>query len=424
MRGQYSLSTLSLYSPEPSLTLPALLSPKHSRCGSNQPESPSLRWDELGNHSQTLERLSPVRSGKQLPSDSDFQRLISRLEQVVSGSELRGFVLVAGKTVRLELAIGEWQYLKVKAAGLPSPLTVVLKRTKGRVASYASLSVPEPDHQSCDFASRTDRFLVTAHGPRFKTKWIFLGLHCIEQAVFTLTVRVAPVKKGKSADYSKPQGLMELAELRKDAEKRKALFQRVESILAVRKEKMLQKCSNRDFVRENKTLRTEEELGAKREAETLRREEALRRYEAALNRKKQRALLQLNKQETKRLQEALAEDAQSRVEEVQACLRAAVCAGAAEALWEVLVQHKEEPSGVTLVANAMVRRYVRRMSQATSLKRQTKELLLNHLTLYTASVFPVCLVTTRMTLFAVIRSNAEAHKAKCAFDEYVNKGDI
>lgn len=407
------------------MTLPALLSPKHSRGGSFNPfESPSLRLDELGNHSRTLERLSPMRSNKQLPSDSDFQRLISRLEQVVSGSELRGFVVIAGKTVRLELTTGEWLYLKVKAAGLPSPLTVVLKRTKGRVASYASLSVPEPHEQSCDMASRTDRFLVAAHGPRFKNKWIFLGLHCIEQAEFTLTVRVAPVRKVKSMDFSKPQGLMELAELRKDAEKRKALFKRVESILAIRKEKLQQKYNNRDFVQENKTLRTDEELCAKREAETLRREEALRRYEAALTHKKQQALLRLNKQESKKMQETVAEAAHSRQQEIQACLVAAVCAGAAEALWAAMAQHKEEPSSPKLVANAMVRRYARRLSQATSLKRQTKELLLNHLTLYTASVLPDSLAIARVTLFAAICSSAEAYKARYAFDKYVSKGDI
>ncbi len=407
------------------MTLPALISPKHSRYGSfNLLESPSLHWEESGSRSRTLELLSPTRSDKQLPSDSDFQRVISKLEQVVSSSALNGFTVTAGKTVRLELATGEWQYLKIKAAGLPSPLTVMLKRSCGRLAAYISLSVPEPDQHSCDLASSTDRFLVPAHGPRFKGKWIFLGLHCMEQADFTLTVRATAPRKAKSLDLSKPSGLIDLAELRKDAEKRKVLFKRVEFILADRKEKLQQKCSNRDFVRENKTLRIEEDMCAKREAETLRREEALRRYEATLCLKKQRALLRLNRQEQKRIQETLAEEAKCRQEEMQACVLAAFCAGAAEAMWTAVAQHKEEPSTPKLVANAMVRRYARRLSQATSLKRQYKEILLNHLTLYTASMLPLRLPTTRITLFTAIRGSVAAHKVKSAFDKYFSKGEL
>jgi hypothetical protein len=72
---------------------------------------------------------------KPIPSQGDYENVLRRLEQLVSGSaaDLRELSACEEKYVQMNMNVREWRFVRVKTHGKRVPLSVFLARVKGKV---------------------------------------------------------------------------------------------------------------------------------------------------------------------------------------------------------------------------------------------------------------------------------------------------
>jgi hypothetical protein len=123
-----------------------------------------------------------------LPSEQDFRLLQDRLEQIVSD------VNFAQKKVQLKedrefefiLPARDKKFLSVAVRARPTPLKVVIKRSRGKLLVFSSKSNAEPSKQ--DTHHLTDSFSIGETGSKFKSEQVYIGLEALQECLFTIKV--------------------------------------------------------------------------------------------------------------------------------------------------------------------------------------------------------------------------------------------
>jgi len=354
-----------------------------------------------------------------LPSDRDYKRMINRLDKIIHGSALSFKCMTISESKPTDLALdeNEWQYLKVKLQGLQIPAKVSLHRSKGRLICYLSRTISEPTDFFYDEVHSTDDFLLSEPGLRFKSPWMYLGIKCLEEATFTVTLKFGYVHRTKKRQVGGRPGVFEdLEELRRDEDKRKELDRKVKEALERRKDRW--KSSEVDFVRKNKGEEGLEERDRWRGEQVQRRFEALQRKRAHLHSRKARAIANIQRQELRREAEATARltlQARLQHEHLQRLwlgLSSFVhVSSSLHAHWFKAKQAKEDVLR-KLSAASIIQRCYRRVRLFVNPKRKTKELLLHHLMLYKGMFGEVVRAEGKEMVLAAIRGGVRSNGVK------------
>lgn len=354
-----------------------------------------------------------------LPSDRDYKRMINRLDKIIHGSALsfKCMTLSESKPADLALDENEWQYLKVKLQGLQIPVKVSLHRSKGRLICYLSRTISEPTDFFYDEVHSTDDFLLSEPGLRFKSSWLYLGIKCLEEATFTVTLKFGYVHRTKKRQVGgRPSAFEDLEELRRDEDKRKELDRKVKEALERRKERW--KGKEVDFVRRNKGEEGLEDREKWREEQIQRRLEAFQRKRAHLHSRKARAIANIQKQELRRQAEAAARltlQAKLQHEGLQR-LWLGLCSfvHASASLHSHWFKAKQAKNEVLkkLSAASIIQRCYRRVRLFVNPKRKIKEMLLHHLMLYRGVFGEVVRAEGKEMVLAAIRGGVRSNEVK------------
>ena len=367
------------------------------------------------------------KSPQPFPTEKDYVRLQNRLGRVINGSTLsfRFTILSETKPVDLSLESNERQYIRIKAAGLSSPMKIFINRSKGKVVVYVSRSFQEPDELNCEESHSRDGFIFAEPGMHFKTAYVYLGVHCLDEATLTITVSFGYRRRTHGAILKLPS-ITGLEEFRKDEGKRKALGRRVEELLTSTTEPI--KTTARDYIRENRAkLGKDEDENAKKELKVQRREEALRKHFQNLKDKKEKALLQLRRQELRIEAEGKARlelEARQQQEAMQKqWLGLLPFFVSVEVLYANYVTRKAnvEEAGRQVKAAMVLQRCYRRVLLQINPKRLIRQHALHHLAFFTKVIGPEIAYESRRKVANVIRDSTEADRVKDFLDAYYRK---
>ena len=252
---------------------------------------------------------SPLLSTRQAtpgPNDLDFKRVLERLNRITvqGGVDSRKLVLTDDKPVELLLDYNDTIFIRVPTFHQLSPLTISIKRSKGKLTTYVSKTIPEPMEALCDCSFRGDIVTIADLGPKFKCKSVFLAITAQEESVFTV-----------KAHFGRTKPLLRITN--------KLLPQDTDEVdwmaLLPQPSNKTKSCKTlRNFVEENQQLRlspTFRDLTDRKEAWKHRRETVLRRFRENLSSKRSKALNIINKREIQRLERLrIAKEADLRTE--------------------------------------------------------------------------------------------------------------
>lgn len=364
------------------------------------------------------------------PNERDYKRMITKLDKIIHGSALsfKCVTISDSKPADLTLDDLEWQYLKIKLQGLPIPLRVSIHRSKGRLVSYISRTTEEPTEFLYEEMHTGDDFMYSEPGIRFKSAWLYVGLKCVEEASFTVSVKFGFVRKpGKKAVGVRKSVAEDLEGFRRDEEKRKELDRKVKEVLEKRKE-LMKGGSTVDFVRKNKGEERLEEREKWREMQVQRRVEVIYRHRAQLHSRKAQALATLQRQDLRR------EAAQA----AQAALQLKLQFQHTQRLWLALstflshsqtlhhTWHKtktaQEEIARKMAAAQLIQRCFRRVRLFVNPKRRARERMIHHLKLYVELFGEVVRTESKEMIIAVMRRGVKANDIKNKAVEMYQRG--
>lgn len=252
----------------------------HSHAGLCLPASPKKS-------SAAHELPSPPKT----PTDQDFQRVIDRLCKLQAVNYGRRIVLTEDKAESCVLDPSEVQYFKVMLAGKPTPLKVMLKRTKGKAVTYVSTAISEPSEVVNDAVYRKDLFTVTEMGAQFRLEAVFFAVQAIGTLAFSVNVHFGKRKITRS-DSSPRSRLVQAKE--------EEQWERYRS-----KQEAKMPSPSKSFIRRNLVIVPTSSPKRIQEAESRRKAMEQRRKSAFIRRKsieadrKKRTFFTLHKQEIK-----------------------------------------------------------------------------------------------------------------------------
>ena len=170
------------------------------------------------NSTQSLKTIS-----SKMPSERDFNRLLDRLEMVISTKALahKKVTLKEGQPVEIILMSETTQFFKVFTKARKCPLRVEITRFKGRLKTYVSREVSEPNETLHDQAFRFDKFQVSDSGLKFRGEQIFIGVFAVTDANFSICVNFGREKlqKKEPETYEAPKTNQEKKEFPKETPK-------------------------------------------------------------------------------------------------------------------------------------------------------------------------------------------------------------
>lgn len=125
-----------------------------------------------------------------LPSEGDFNKLLNRLDLVISRKSLvhKKVTLLEHEPLELLISQNETQYIRIPAKDKVTPMTIRIVRERGSIITYVSKKYPEPSDQLHELVSKHDLFDVPDINIRFKTDNIFLALTGIQDSSLTILI--------------------------------------------------------------------------------------------------------------------------------------------------------------------------------------------------------------------------------------------
>ena len=240
--------------------------------------------------------------GLSLPTERDFTRIQTRLTKLATGVglTLRPLTLPEGKPLDITLEQDDWQYVKIRLYGKPTPLEVNMKKNRGKAVIYVSKSVMEPSESFHDEKWKKETVVVTEPGLRFKSEWMFLGIKCLQDVQITLNIRFGKVNESSKRKNEHSYGLSELDLFRFDEKNRSNLGESVANILKRKKQGLEMSRSSRNFLEENAKMASFRSSWMNREEEETHRLQVLERSIQIAEERRVKAETGLRKQELRR----------------------------------------------------------------------------------------------------------------------------
>ena len=240
---------------------------------------------------------------KAIPSEGDYEKVLKRLELLVSGSaaEYKEESATEEKRLKMTMSLREWRFLRVKTHGKRVPLSVNLTRTKGKVVTYFNKTQFEPTETQYDGVFPCDFFEISDFYSEFRMPMVTLGFKCISEAELTVSIhfgkelQLPSTRKPKSFN---PFGSPEVLEAK------------VKGILATREAQVRTFPPPHNHIQANIThiRRSMEDLETWQNKAKDRREQAMLKYREKLREKKLRV-------ENAKLQRVLKQEALRAVQE-------------------------------------------------------------------------------------------------------------
>lgn len=85
--------------------------------------------------------------------------------------------------------------------GKKCPLRVNIKRKKGRLETYVSRTIPEPNDELCDACYKKDKFLISDTGLKFRVEMVYFCLHAVTDSILTFSVGFGPERRDDGRNY-------------------------------------------------------------------------------------------------------------------------------------------------------------------------------------------------------------------------------
>lgn len=347
----------------------------------------------------------PVRT----PTDSDFQRLIDRLQKAQSGFRSnKRLSLVEDKVESCRLDQDEVQYMRVAVLNQPAPLRVVFRRNRGRLVAFVSRSVAEPSETLADAIVYRDVVKVMDTSPKFKCEVVYIAVKALTSSVFTVKIHFGKPELTRS-DTTQPS---------KDHHNRsqeEILWEMLENSIQGRNS------PNRsvNHIKQNLVI-LPPESPVRRAAAKLRKKQTVERRKSALARKqslaqelRQRKYMELHRQETRLLELEQERSLQRLKNRKAACekdwIRTIAWAKAAQAFLnsfqirkaELALEAQKHKSAVLIQAH--VRRITRGVGRPGIALRHCRNALL----IYTHLTAPAFVSAVRQKLAIVLREARE-----------------
>lgn len=187
-----------------------------------------------------------------MPSEQDFKLLQDRLEQIISN---KGFTqkksqLKEDKEFESLLPAKEQQFFRVVVRGKPTPLRVMIKRSRGKLHIYSSKTNSEPSEVSRDEQHKSDRFTLGDTGSKFKLEQVYLGLQAVEDCFYS--IRIAFGRGASSKVLSRNDSMLGLkVEESIDNFARQELEKRVEEAIMRRAYEAKHAVPDKNFISSN-----------------------------------------------------------------------------------------------------------------------------------------------------------------------------
>lgn len=356
---------------------------------------------------------------KHIPSQGDYENVLRRLEQLVSGSaaDLRELSACEEKHVQMNMNVREWRFVRVKTHGKRIPLSVFLARVKGKVVTYFNKSQHEPSEEEYDGVFYCDFFEISDSYCEFRAPVITLGFKCICEAVLTVTIHFG--KELQLPTAQRPKSINPFNSV-------DTLAAKVKGILARREAQAL---PSPNHLKTNiaHLRRSTEDLQAWQAKERTKREQAMVKYREKLKEKKERV-------ERAKLQRALRLEAleaaeareKQRVQLLQSqklMLQLLCFTSSTEALFLRFSKRKELMRQAEKVAFAvlMIQRCYRRVISRISPKRKTLQHALHHLSFFCGFKGPDLTYINRKRLFRVVKASCLGDRVNAAAKEFCRK---
>ncbi|OMJ70021.1 hypothetical protein SteCoe_32109 [Stentor coeruleus] len=238
-----------------------------------------------------------------LPTEREFSKLIDNLNEVVVSKNMKlHTILQENEPVDVMLSEGKAKFFKIFMKHHKVPLSIKIKRTKGKLYAYTSTTAQEPGPTNYEKYYISDYIEIRDSATVFKYDVLYLGIKSFEESKFRIVTSF-----GRQIN-----SLEELKRL-----KRQSIQASIQESLEINEEEQPIKSSiknepkiTKNFIAENKNLSTE--TSDKASSLTIRAADWKARHDQILSKKKQliemkrsKALDSINKHTIKKQQEFL-----------------------------------------------------------------------------------------------------------------------
>ena len=134
---------------------------------------------------------SPSDSSLKLPSAKDFEKILNKLD-MVSLSKITGqkrLMLVENESFNIILDKFNIQYCTIESQNKATPMTINIKRQKGKIITYFSKQNSLPSKNMCENYSTNDRFQINDCSFKFKNEYIYMAIEALTDTDFHLSIQ-------------------------------------------------------------------------------------------------------------------------------------------------------------------------------------------------------------------------------------------
>ena len=250
----------------------------------------------MNDNSKTV-RLPEINQKFRMLTDLDFNHLIENINEITSPKDIyKSHIILDQDPLDLQIPEGKTRYLQVFTKGKKCPLSLKIKRRKGRIFICSSNSNHEPESASSPKSFTSDYIEIRESSVHFQNDFIYFSIKAIQSSDFTLTLSFGKQINSLAELRRMKRSLVELP-LDEDPEESEGFLQKTEKD-TIRKTK--------NFVKANKHPKIVDLsskaslLNERAENWKLKREKIVSKKKEILSDKKKKTLEFLNRRDIKR----------------------------------------------------------------------------------------------------------------------------
>lgn len=126
-----------------------------------------------------------------LPSESDYSIILKKLDLVISNAKYGQSLLMLSTSSPLNIFLekGQSQLIHIDPSGHPAPLHIIYKRNYGKLKTYVSTKISEPNQELNDFSTHTDVIEITAYDSTFHIQRIAILVYCLSDCNASISLK-------------------------------------------------------------------------------------------------------------------------------------------------------------------------------------------------------------------------------------------
>lgn len=126
-----------------------------------------------------------------LPSESDYSVILKKLDLVISNAKYGQSLLILSTSSPLNIFLekGQSQLIHIHPAGNPAPLHIIYRRNYGKIKTYVSTKISEPNQELNDFSTHGDVIEITAYDSTFHIQRVAIFLYCLSECNVAISLK-------------------------------------------------------------------------------------------------------------------------------------------------------------------------------------------------------------------------------------------